>query len=347
MTTSQSVARSVRADGPPVALSRRAALGRLGVGGLAAGLATRGTGRVEAQEEATPAAGPDAAGTPTQRGESAVDEAMAARSVRYQHPEKSYFYLPGFGDEAVVAAIHGLDVATYRAIKERFATAARQAAEALLGDPVFAGQVDRLPFRSGDTIVGIGESDTDDLQSWLEILRHVLDLRRGGDGIQVVNAAISGQTTTQALRLFPGTVLARRPNWVICGLGTNDLVGLGSPPSRTLVSLDETASNLLSMRQMAANAAEAEIGWVWMNRWPVDEARIAADPGFRMGQASWRNADIDALNAIVEAQPEPVVDLQAAFGRPPAPELLESDGLHPSPAGQQVTARAVVETLSA
>ncbi|WP_188316852.1 SGNH/GDSL hydrolase family protein [Solihabitans fulvus] len=70
-------------------------------------------------------------------------------------------------------------------------------------------------------MVAIGESTTDDLQSWLEILRQLLALRRGGDGITVVNAAVAGQTTTEALRAM-GTTLETRPDWILCMIGTND-----------------------------------------------------------------------------------------------------------------------------
>jgi lysophospholipase L1-like esterase len=49
---------------------------------------------------------------------------------------------------------------------------------------------------------------------------------------------------------------------------------------------------------------------------------------------------------VIHRQPDPVVDLQDAFGTPPPPELLLPDGLHPSLAGQKTIVRALVETLS-
>jgi len=314
-------------------LSRRAAL-KFGIGSAAAVVAGRGVLAGSAQE-GTPGAGEETG---------AVDEAAVAGSVRYQHPEKRYFYWPGFGDEAVVAAVHGLDVATYRRIKAGFDLAARGAAEALLEDEAFGAMVERLPFRAGETVLGIGASGTDDLQSWLEILRHLLELRRGDEGIRVVNQAVSGQTTTEALRYFPGTVGMAQPRWVICSLGGNDLTRVGAKPEGTLIGREETEGNLAAIRRVVV--ADPAVTWVWMNQWPMDEARVALDPGFQMGQASWRNEDADALNAFYERQPEPVVDLQAVFGRPVLAELLEADGLHPSLAGQTVTARAVVERLA-
>ena len=314
-------------------MSRRAALQTLGVGGIAAVLAGREVRGAMAQE-ASPAAG-----TPV------ADEELAAIAgrVRYQHPEKRYFYLPGMGDDAVVAAIHGIDVETYLSAKARFDEAARGAAEDLLADEAFAGMVDRLPFKAGETVLGIGASQMDDLQSWFEILRHLLEIRRDGDGIQMVNMAVSGQTSTDALRYFPGVLGMTQPNWVFCGVGGNDLTRIAALPDRTLVSFADTEGNKLAMRQVAA--ADPAIGWVWLNMWPIDEERVANDPGFQMGGSSWRNADVDVANAFYAAQPETVVDLHTAFGDPVGSGLLEADGLHPSLEGQKVSVRAVVETL--
>src|SRR5215207_2623729 len=112
-------------------------------------------------EDATPGASP-VAGTPVAE----EDLAEIAGSIRYQHPEKRYFYLPGIGDDAVAAAIHGVDVETYLQVKAQFDEAARGAAEELLADAEFAAMVDRLPFKAGETVLGIGASQMDDLQSW-------------------------------------------------------------------------------------------------------------------------------------------------------------------------------------
>jgi lysophospholipase L1-like esterase len=269
-------------------------------------------------------------------------EAVAGE-IRYQHPAKRYFYMQGFQDDAVLAAIHGVDVETYRQITARFDEAARGAADELLADEAFAGMVDRLPFKAGETVLGIGASQMDDVQSWFEILRHMLEIRRGADGIQMVNMAVSGQTSTDALRYFPGYLGMIQPKWVFCGIDGNDLTRLTALLDRTLVSVADAEGNKLAMRSLAADPS---IGWVWLNQWPADEERIAENPNFRMGGASWRNADIEVANRFYAAQPEPVVDLHTAFGDPAGSPLLEEDGLHPSLEGHKVSVRAVVETLA-
>jgi len=48
----------------------------------------------------------------------------------------------------------------------------------------------------------------------------------------------------------------------------------------------------------------------------------------------------------VRGQTDPVVGVQAIFGVPANPDLLLSDGLHPSLAGQKAIVRALVERLT-
>jgi acyl-CoA thioesterase-1 len=262
--------------------------------------------------------------------------------IQYIHPEKVYYWVPGFSDEAVLAGLYDLDVDEYKEIKAGFAAAARGAAEELLSDAAFAEQVDRLPFKENALVVVIGESDTDSLQSWFEIVRHLLDLRRPEDGIQLVNAAISAETTTQAFNPFV-PLLAQQPDWIICGLGANDAVRIGPEPTKTLVSIDETTRNLAELRRLADIATTAQ--WVWITRMPIDEARMDAYEPFRLGPIPfiWRNADLEPINAWIRDQPEPVVDIYAGFGSPTPPEYQEPDGLHPTLAGHQVLARQFVE----
>jgi hypothetical protein len=73
--------------------------------------------------------------------------------VQYRHLEKLYGYLPGM-DESLMTQLFGLCLEEYREIRGRFDANARDAALELLEEPGFAGRVDRLPFRSGETVVG-------------------------------------------------------------------------------------------------------------------------------------------------------------------------------------------------
>jgi acyl-CoA thioesterase I len=271
-----------------------------------------------------------------------MDNQMIRELIRFTHLEKTYGYLPGMS-EATAAALFGLDEAAYRDTKNRFDQNARGAAGELLEEDGFSGRVDRLSFQPDDVVLAIGDSITDDLQSWLEILRHLLLLRRPQDGIRVVNQGVSAQTTAMALRRFVPTV-AQEPDWVICFLGGNDVTRVGPEPNKAQVGLQETIENLEAMRRITSALTDAR--WVWITPPPFHEERAAAYPPFRMGQSHWRNADVLAIAEFISEQEDPVVDLRDVFGLPADPELQGPDGVHPSLAGQSAIARAFVERLS-
>jgi lysophospholipase L1-like esterase len=264
--------------------------------------------------------------------------------IQFIHFEKLFAPYGVVLNEEQLAGLYSLDVETCRDVRNQFAVNARQAAEELLADPDFAVRVDQLPFSSGGTIVGVGDSITDDLQSWLEILRHLLALRRPDDQIQVINAGLSGDTTTDVLRRRYIPIILTQPTWIICMLGTNDAFRFGREPTKTAVSLDETAKNLDELRHIAAT--ESTANWVWMTPPTCDEALFAATPYAGPLETSVSNDDVVAIADVVQRQPEPVVDLVTLFGRPPASELMLTDGIHPSLAGQRVIAQALVERLT-
>lgn len=264
------------------------------------------------------------------------------RMLQFFHYEKMLALMPGLS-EGLLATLNGFSLDDYRAIRAGFAEQARATARELLADGDFAALVDRLPFAPGAVVAAIGDSITDDLQSWLEILRHLLDLRRPGDKIQIINAGISGETTMQLLARF-FAVADRDPAWIICFAGTNDARRHGRRPRKTLVSLDESERNLRELRHLGATQTTAK--WLWITPATVIEEQIAADPFLSGRQVMWRNDDLRAVADAVRQQPDLHVDLQPLFGTPADPGLLLSDGLHPNLSGQKVIVRAVVEALA-
>lgn len=267
------------------------------------------------------------------------------QAMQYHHPEKMLAALPGgqeIGDE-MLASFFGTDVRTYREIKSTFAERARRCAHELLQDARFARFVDRLPFGAGSTVVGLGDSITDDSQSWLEILRHLLAERRPDDGIRLVNAGISGDTTSGLLGRFLD-VLEGNPAWIITLIGTNDVAFVRDPRTKSLVGREETGKNLRALRDLAERLSEAQL--VWMTPPPAIEDRVIEDSP--LTGPTWRNADLAELARLVRevAGEDPLVDLWETFGDPAKPEFLLPDGLHPSLAGQKAIAAALVERLS-
>ena len=263
-----------------------------------------------------------------------------SRFLQHTHLEKVYGYLPGLSD--ALPLIMGTTPADYAEFFAWYDGQARAAAADLLADDAFAQAVDALPFRDGQTVLAVGDSITDDLQSWAEILRHLLNLRRPQAGITIVNAGLSAHTTAMILRRWPAT-LASRPDWILCGLGGNDVSRVGPQPNKTSVGLDESVANLRELHRIAT--AREITNWVWLTPVPVDEERVQAYPPFRFGDSSWANADIVALADAVRGFDEPVVDLVETFGVPPVPQWQGEDGVHVTLAGQSSIAAALVNTL--
>lgn len=142
----------------------------------------------------------------------------------------------------------------YAGIRDRFDAEARHAAEDLLADADLAGRVARLPFPPGARILAVGDSITDDLRSWAEILRHLLATARPADHLVVANAGLSAHTTAMVLRRWP-SLLDPPPDWILCLLGGNDVTRVaGGKPQ---VSLAESVANL---REPAPHRGRADPG---------------------------------------------------------------------------------------
>ncbi len=266
-------------------------------------------------------------------------------AIRYHHPEKTLATLPGGSEmrDEMLAPFFGTDAGTYREIRDAFAERARQCARELLENVRFARLVDELPFEPGATVVGLGDSITDDYQSWFEILRHLLAGRRPSDEIRFVNAGISGDTTSGLLgRVLD--VLEEKPDWLIVLIGTNDAAFVRDPPTKPLVSPEETAKNLRALRDLTEARSNARLAW--MTPPPALEARVDEDAS--PAGPTWRNVELTEIAGLVRevAGEAPLVDLWETFGDPAEPEFLLQDGLHPSLAGQKAIAAALVERLS-
>ena len=261
--------------------------------------------------------------------------------VRFIHVEKMLPPLPGVHD-TLLADLLKMPAEVLKGIRAQLAAEVRQAAESLLSDSTFARQVDQLPFAAGSTVVGFGDSLTDDLQSWLEILRQVLEIRRPKDQIKLVNAGASGESTTQMLFRVP-QVLSLNPACVISMGGTNDARRFGTL-SVTQVSLAETRRNLGAFADAAAKAGN--VRWVWMTPPPVIEARVVGHWFWTPMATSWNAADVQAIGDAMLGSKERVVDLRPAFAGAAGAELILDDGVHPTLQGQAAILRTLVASLS-
>jgi acyl-CoA thioesterase-1 len=211
----------------------------------------------------------------------AVAGAKVEGLVQFTHLEKAYGCLPG-ADESRLAAFFDLDVQAYVEIKRRFDERARDSAHELRGAPSFAASVEHVPFGPGQTVLALGDSFTDDLQSWFEIVRHLFDQRRPGDGVRFANAAISGYTTAMALRRLVPTI-SSRPDWIIRCLGGNDVTRIGPEPNKPTVSW--MRRHAIWRRYGASLGHSPRRAMVWITPPTFDEERAASVVPFKVEQS--------------------------------------------------------------
>lgn len=263
--------------------------------------------------------------------------------VRFVHLEKLYAHLPGVPEH--LPSLFGLSAQEYDAARRALDEQAARAAEQLIADPTVGEMVRGARFRKGDTVLAVGDSITDDLLSWAEVLKHLLHRVRLEDDVRVVNAGLSAHTTAMVLRRWPATLTATRPDWVICALGGNDVTRVGPDAVKPQVSLAESLANLGELRRIAGLLTDC--AWVWMTPVPVHPERMAEFPGFRFGMSSWDNTEIAALADQMTARfTDPVVDLVSTFGVPADDDLQGDDGVHPSIAGQCAITTALLEVIA-
>lgn len=265
--------------------------------------------------------------------------------LKVLQPERMVASLPGAATltEPMRAALLGLDPEAYVAELARLRAGANEAAHALLADPALAAMVDRLPLRPGARVVAFGDSHTSDPQSWAVILGEMLAARRPADRIALDVSAVAGDTTTHGL-IRIGEVIAKDPDWILCFLGVNDARTQGPTPGKTLVDAAETARNLAELRSRLARETRARC--VWVTPPPVLEPRVATHWGLSRFGVRFRNEDVARVAQLVAASADPVIDLFARLGVPPAEDLLTEDGLHFTQQGHQRLALEVVRGWS-
>jgi acyl-CoA thioesterase-1 len=134
-------------------------------------------------------------------------------------------------------------------------------------------------------------------------------LRREQRAVTVVNASISGDTTSGGRSRLPALLQQHRPSHVVIELGGNDALR-GLP-------LDMTRANLLAMVQ-AAKAAGAKVLLVGMQLPPNYGARYGADFAAVFG-------------AVAKAESAALVPflLAGVADAPDADKQFQSDRIHP------------------
>jgi acyl-CoA thioesterase I len=146
-------------------------------------------------------------------------------------------------------------------------------------------------------------------EGWVALLQQRLALKKYN--YQVINASISGETTSGGLSRFADMLKTKKPNIVILELGGNDgLRGL---------SAAETSNNLDAMIQQA-KAKKAQVLLLGM--------KIPPNYGIKYNRQFSQNYQSLAKKHQLKLVP---FFLEGVAGNP---NLMQADGLHPTAAAQ-------------
>jgi acyl-CoA thioesterase-1 len=144
------------------------------------------------------------------------------------------------------------------------------------------------------------------------------ELERRGQPIRVVNAGVSGDTTTGALERLDW-LLKQHPDVLVVGLGANDAFR-GQPVERIEANLDEIVRK--------AKSAGVRVLVLGM-RIPTNYGPEYADAFAALYARVAKAEKVDVMPFLLEG----------VGGRP---ELNLDDGIHPNEAGERIVARNVL-----
>jgi len=266
-------------------------------------------------------------------------EALEKYLIQFLNIEKKFPLLPGISNEEAVANLIGISETELKKLRNLYDDNAKQAAIELLKEEEMSTWIDSLPFKPSDTIAAIGDSMTDDLQGWFSILKHVIEIGLDSD-VEFINAGVSNNTSSEALRRFHRDVLSHEPDWVIISLGTYDALRLPIAPGRTLLPLSETWENLTTIENAAKLITNNPL--IWITPPPVIPELL---DGMELFDFSINEKDLFQIREILTSKTGFIVDpLGKRMGKPPESWYYLSDGINPSLSGHVNTVRELIRT---
>ena len=269
-------------------------------------------------------------------------EALEKYLIQFLNIEKLFPLLPGVVNTDAVAGLMGLETDELTKLRQLFADNAKQAAMELLKEEEVIEWIDQIPISPDSTVVALGDSATDDLQGWFEIFKYVLEITVPEADFTFVNAGISNNTTTDALRRMNRDVLSHNPDWVIVSLSAFDTIRLSYAPGRTLIPLSETWENLATIQDAIETVTENPP--VWITPPPVIPELLEK---MELFEFSIENRDLAAVREILIGKKGYIVDpLGKRMGNPPEAWFYLSDGINPSLSGHVNTVKELLRSLA-
>jgi lysophospholipase L1-like esterase len=269
-------------------------------------------------------------------------EALEKYLLQFLNIEKKYPLLPGISNTEAVANMFGLEEEELTKLRGTFRQNAKEAALELLKDDDVTDWIDQLPFKADDTIVAIGDSSTDDLQSWFQILSEILNITVPEADFTFINAGHANDTSSEALRRLHRDVLSHEPDWVIVSLGMFDVIRLSIAPKRTLLPLSETWENLSTIEDAIKEVTDNPV--IWITPPPVIPGLLDKMELFDFDIS---DEDLAQVRQIIAGKTGYIVDPTGKrMGNPPEAWYYLSDGINPSLSGQVNTTKALMYTLA-
>lgn len=269
-------------------------------------------------------------------------EALEKYLLQFLNLEKHFPLLPGIKNEESIAGLMGISVDELQNLRSVFAENAKESALELLKEEEVLEWVDQLPFGKEDTIVAFGDSSTDDLQGWFEIFKNVLDITIEGADFTFINAGLSYNTTSEALRRMNRDVLSHEPNWVIVSLGTFDTIRPSYFQNRTLIPLSESWENLSTIEDAIATVTESPP--IWITPTPIIPGLLDE---MELFDFDINDQDLASVREIITGKKGYIVDpLGHRMGNPPEAWYFLSDGINPSLSGHTNTVKELLKSLA-
>jgi lysophospholipase L1-like esterase len=188
-------------------------------------------------------------------------------------------------------------------------------------------------------VLALGDSITSDRESYVRILNTYWK----GTPRRMIDCAVSGDSTSDFIDRWYGTVMNQQFDWVVIFIGTNDCRQVDDPSHTARISLPEYQKNMeyfvdqflargktvvlvtippVNMDRFKASFPEA--GWFY------DRERIDATNRFLRELASRRGLKVADLAKALDAQSD---------------DVMTPDGLHLNSTGQLILSRLLVEII--
>ncbi len=261
----------------------------------------------------------------------------------YYHISKRIPLFPGKNDAKSEAGLFGISEKELESYRKNYNDNAREAAlEVLKGDDI-VDCLDKIPMDGEETIVAFGDSNTEDAQGWFTILKHVLEISVEKANFKFINAGVSYNTTSEALRRIDRDVLIHEPDWVFTALGTFDAQRLNIAPDRTLLPLSETWENIETIQSILETRVENPL--VWITPAPVINEMLAEN---LLYDFTIEAKDLVSVQHLIAGKDGAIIDASGKrMGREgPHAWNYQPDGLHHSLSGHIETVKAIIKKLA-